>query len=1128
MQRTCICLLALALISLPALADGPETGIVEGTIDDGQGTGLPGVLLTLTGDRGSTNVVSETGGAYRFALLVPGPYVIKADLEGFQTAEAAVAVTAGGKHTIDLSMRLGTAEEITVTSEAPMVDKFNVTAGTVLSAEIGVQTAGTTRTYYGIINALPGVHADANNDDIQQTRPSVNGTHFADNAVYIDGVDTTFAKFGGSRVYLPVTAITEVSMEAGGSGAEYGRVIGSSTNVIVKSGTNRWHSDVLFQRQEVKWGSEYKDHPELSVREPDLSIVDRDGSVLSKYPSNWFKRTDGEKEGGSNGWEFSTGGPIKRDKAWFFVGLSSFDDAFTERLLGGDPYDVSLINKARIFKVNFQPAPAHSLSASFIDTPAFRNYFNQQSFDYWTPTPHGNESDLSTVNWNSSISSKVFLESKVAIQVTNEDKYLGCNSIIIEECIDLKSQDRGPLAGHSATNTSGGDTSLPLRFPRDESLGRWYPGNNYDVYRDSNNLGAWHNGWILSDGFGFNEFPRDQANVGLTQFIGANHEVKWGLDYQNTKWEGEAARTSVTNGYNWDPLNPFGWENAGVGMNWGFLFGIQLPEDSCSLTRTSATSPTNPSVFGGTTRGRSCYWVDQNAPELLAIKGTGDAEMEDTGLYVRDRFTVGDHLTFNIGIRAEVQKGWNDVRREVINDKYADPRFNVTYDPKGDGRLLFSLNAGRYHAMLNQAWISGGGGGAGGMHDMWNGYEGHVVWLFCDPWEAQVFCNESNGFDRGAVGESGYNYRWETIIPGKMWNAVDAGIFDHNIDTYNKDEVILGMEWQFTRNWALDVKYIDWELNDQMFSQTQIDQNGDNIFLTGNFSNLPSIVKALADAREANGLERAIDDDLVDKFTGARNSYEGLQIQLNKRLSNGYALYNNISFSETDTTGAGAWWNNTTSSYGENMEVVLTANHIAQCNGNQDGRTVPVDCSAALNPHIGQIASTINRRGPNHSADREIIFNSFGFKIWNLGVHQLTLGGHLSFQSGTPWGRSEGASAINFNPLETRGTPNGGVGMLLAPNGTPFTTACPAGIVCEGAVGVEYSGRTMDEHTLNMSGAWGFPLGGQRVRGELRIEALNVTDQQKQRDYDGRGEVYPVRRYYQRPRQIRANFKISF
>ena len=144
----------------------------------------------------------------------------------------------------DLEMKLETAETITVTSEAPMVDKFNVTAGATVTSEVGAQAAGTTRTYYGVINMLPGVTSDADNRDISEMRPSVNGGHFADQSVYIDGVDTTFSRLGGSRVILPTTATTEVTMEAGGAGAEYGRAVGSSTNVIVKSGTNNFHGEV--------------------------------------------------------------------------------------------------------------------------------------------------------------------------------------------------------------------------------------------------------------------------------------------------------------------------------------------------------------------------------------------------------------------------------------------------------------------------------------------------------------------------------------------------------------------------------------------------------------------------------------------------------------------------------------------------------------------------------------------------------------------------------------------------------------------------------------------------------------------------------------------------------------------
>ena len=344
-----------------------------------------------------------------------------------------------------------------------------------------------------------------------------------------------------------------------------------------------------------------------------------------------------------------------------------------------------------------------------------------------------------------------------------------------------------------------------------------------------------------------------------------------------------------------------------------------------------------------------------------------------------------------------------------------------------------------------------------------------------------------------------------------MWVPVDQGIFEHNIDPYYKEEVILGFEWQFTRNWALDVKYIDWGMEDMMFSNTQIDHLGENIFLTGNYKNLPTILANLEAARQAAGIVRPdgsplITQATIDAFQQPVNNYQGVQIQLNRRFADGWALYNNISWSETDTTGAGEWWNNTNSTYGENLEVLLTQQNVDDCQAQQVTRTVPVNCNALLDPFVGQSASTINRRGPNTVYDRELILNSFGFKTFTFGKQNLTIGGHLTYQTGTPWARTEGVSAIT---LDGNAGNNTGVGLA---------THVPG----------EFGRRTSDEYTLNLSGAYGFPLGRDDLRAEFRVEVINVTDQQRQRDFSGRGEVYPVRRYFQRPRQIRANFSIRF
>src|SRR5262245_46417887 len=115
MRKTLGVWLLLSVISGLALADGPETGVVSGKITDVEGQPLPGVAVTIEGARGTEATVSDDSGHYRFALLVPGSYMVKGMLEGFKETERTVQVSAGSKNEVDLKLALGTAESITVT-----------------------------------------------------------------------------------------------------------------------------------------------------------------------------------------------------------------------------------------------------------------------------------------------------------------------------------------------------------------------------------------------------------------------------------------------------------------------------------------------------------------------------------------------------------------------------------------------------------------------------------------------------------------------------------------------------------------------------------------------------------------------------------------------------------------------------------------------------------------------------------------------------------------------------------------------------------------------------------------------------------------------------------------------------
>jgi hypothetical protein len=258
-----------------------------------------------------------------------------------------------------------------------------------------------------------------------------------------------------------------------------------------------------------------------------------------------------------------------------------------------------------------------------------------------------------------------------------------------------------------------------------------------------------------------------------------------------------------------------------------------------------------------------------------------------------------------------------------------------------------------------------------------------------------------------------------------------------------------------------------------------------------------------------------VPEHLIEAFEGPFKEYTALQLQFNRRFANGWALYNNLTTAKLETTGSGAWWNNTSSSYGEDLGLVLNEAMIADCQTEQATRTVPTDCHAELDHLLGQPVTTINRDGRDglgggigpgdgfygSGVDRPYIWKTFGFKQFAIGRHTVDVGGLLIVQDGVAWGRGEGVGAA------TDDDPYAGVYLPLEKNGE----------------------RRLDGlYDLNVTVAWGFPIMGDRVRGNLRIEGTNVTNEQEQTNVGSFGEPVPVRGSFQRPTTYRSMFSVSF
>ena len=470
MARRLVVLLLVSLLTGIALADSPQTGTIDGVVVDASGTALPGVNVTLASDRGDKSTVTDESGKFIFGLLPPGQYTLKASLEGFQPTEQAVPLETGQRQTLDLRLGLGTSEEIAVIAEAPLVDKYQVSASTTLEAGVAKELVFTNRNYQSLITSLPGVVHSDQSTQLAEIMPSVNGNLWQENAAFVDGVDTTNTRYGGgSRMILPTSALAEVRSDASGYGAEYGRVVGGVTGVVTKSGTNAFHGDFQYIAQNQKWEAQSDDVP-----------LPREDDIINSY-------------------EASVGGPIFRDKAWFFAAAADNDTNQISSLAGGDLIQNSVTSESYIGKINFNPTVRHSLVGTYIDAPAVVPFFATIYGDLPTVSEHDLGGSFATAAWTFTAATNLFLEVRAADQDSSESRTLITRTEIV-----------------------------PGASPDD-------PAGNQSAYWDNTTGLRWHSS-ALPLGPGVLEFPRQQGNVAATWFLSQN-ELKFGVDYQDVEWE---------------------------------------------------------------------------------------------------------------------------------------------------------------------------------------------------------------------------------------------------------------------------------------------------------------------------------------------------------------------------------------------------------------------------------------------------------------------------------------------------------------------------------------------------------------------------------------------------------------
>ncbi len=316
--RVASALLALWVCATPAAAQTAQVGQVAGEVKDASGAILPGATVTLTSEeRGfSRTTVSDAQGRYLFPVVPLGKYSVEISLAGFEKVLLTNNLVESERTTnIPVSLKLATQEvAVTVTGETPIVDATNQTVQTRLRSE-EYNKIPMARSYLNLIGQAPGVVGTGNVNS--------HGGLTSNNQFLMDGVDTTDPTTGTFGTNLAFETIQEVVVQTSGVSAEYGRAIGAVVNVITKSGTNKLEGLFKYIATNDEWNTQ------------NTAVNEVTNASLERVKFDQVNPT----------YSFAGGGPIVRDKAWFFGTYERAENTTAQQqTLLGENFQQSTVN----------------------------------------------------------------------------------------------------------------------------------------------------------------------------------------------------------------------------------------------------------------------------------------------------------------------------------------------------------------------------------------------------------------------------------------------------------------------------------------------------------------------------------------------------------------------------------------------------------------------------------------------------------------------------------------------------------------------------------------------------------------------------------------------------------------
>jgi len=294
----------IAIALLPATSAQTVTGTISGTVRDQSGAVMSGVTVAVQNTATGLERQTSTGasGEYTLAALPYGAYKLRTEKAGFQTAVTDVTVAVDQIRTVDITMNVGAqTQQVSVQGAMENVNAETTQLGAVVNHRDVVELPLNGRDFTQLARIQPGVASSGGGGGQQggeggASNFSSNGQRSSSNNFLIDGVDNNNYVAGAVAIQPSIDSIEEFNVQTNTFSAEYGRNSGAIVNLITRSGTNDLHGSLY----------EFFRNDALDARNFFAPV----GFATPELRLNQFGGT--------------LGGPIKKDRTFFFINYEGF------------------------------------------------------------------------------------------------------------------------------------------------------------------------------------------------------------------------------------------------------------------------------------------------------------------------------------------------------------------------------------------------------------------------------------------------------------------------------------------------------------------------------------------------------------------------------------------------------------------------------------------------------------------------------------------------------------------------------------------------------------------------------------------------------------------------------------